>query len=296
MLTILGLWLAAQTVLTFVSRVSLQVHRKPVSTCQPKYRCSRLRSVSSLLILQWSGQRISRIRSVARTVSSRRVSGRAMELVKSHAPSDDLSNCTTRCGCSAALGPTNCRESSSCGSSHPYFARNVHALVQVAEIEEASCPTACAMSPMLVGRDRSFRNWSIYQDRSPRRVGLPGPELVPMRQQASAPTKVWESGGDHLEFQLAFRSKMVQDSNPRFGTQQLNHVSNTSQWNQHRSGVGFQHSAASPRTESVAPLSPSPAPKQIGNTACPAVHKRMNGKYLLGVCGGSDVLAKAAKH
>ena len=56
-----------------------------------------------------------------------------------------------------------------------------------------------------------------------------------------------------------------------------------------------RHRSATPR--SVAPLSPSLAPKQVGNTratsrsivdranAGPAVHKRMTGKYLLNVFG-----------
>ena len=49
-------------------------------------------------------------------------------------------------------------ESSSYGRVHPHFAGNVHASVRVSGIEkERSCPTACATSPMLVGRDRSFR-------------------------------------------------------------------------------------------------------------------------------------------
>ena len=34
--------------------------------------------------------------------------------------------------------------------------------------KEGSCPTAGAASSLLVGRDRSFRNWSVYQDRGPR--------------------------------------------------------------------------------------------------------------------------------
>ena len=61
-------------------------------------------------------------------------------------------------------------------------------------------------------------------------------------------------------------------------------------------------------TRSVAPLSPSSAPKQIENThatcrdivdkttAGPAVRKRMIGKYLLDVFCGSDFSAKAANH
>ena len=74
---------------------------------------------------------------------------------------------------------------------------------------------------------------------------------------------------------------------------------------QHRSGAGFWHSARSPKTNSVSPLSPSPAPKQIGHTratcrgvvdkatADPAARKNMTGKYLLDMFGGSGFLSKA---
>ena len=65
--------------------------------------------------------------------------------------------------------------SSACGSVHPHFAGNLHAYVRASGIEKGSCPTACATSPMLVGRHRSFRNWSIHHGRSPRWVGPHGP-------------------------------------------------------------------------------------------------------------------------
>ena len=43
------------------------------------------------------------------------------------------------------------------GSIHPHLAGNVHASVRASGAEkEGSCPTACATSPILVGRDRSF--------------------------------------------------------------------------------------------------------------------------------------------
>ena len=75
-------------------------------------------------------------------------------------------------------------ESCSCGSVHPHFAGDVHVPVRVASIEkEGSCPNACATCPMLVGRDRSSRNGSTYQDRSPRWVGLHGPTQASMGQQ-----------------------------------------------------------------------------------------------------------------
>ena len=54
-------------------------------------------------------------------------------------------------------------QSSSYGSVHPHLAGNPHASVRASGIEkERSCPTACATSPALVHRDRSFRNWSVY--------------------------------------------------------------------------------------------------------------------------------------
>ena len=161
---------------------------------------------------------------------------------------------------------------------------------------------------MLVGRDRSLRNGSIHQNRSPRWVGPRGLELVSVGQQALAPAKVWKSGRDRLEVRLPCRSKIVQDSNQRFGTQRLAHVPNTPQWSQHRSGTRFQHSARSATTRSVAPLTPSRTPKQIGNTraACrgvvdqasadPAVRKRMTGKSMIDVFGESGFVAKAANH
>ena len=73
------------------------------------------------------------------------------------------------------------KESFSCGSNRPHFAGNVRASVRVSDIEkEGSCPTACATPPMLIDRDRSFRNWSIYENRSPRRVGPHGPAPASM--------------------------------------------------------------------------------------------------------------------
>ena len=52
------------------------------------------------------------------------------------------------------------------GSVHSHLAGDVHASVRASGIEKkGSCPTTGAKSAMLVGRDRSFRNWSVYQDR-----------------------------------------------------------------------------------------------------------------------------------
>ena len=83
------------------------------------------------------------------------------------------------------------RKSSSCGSVHPHFAGHIQVSVGASDIEkEGSCSTACATSPMWVGCDRSFRNWSIYQHRSTRWVGPHGPAVASMGQQALAQAEV----------------------------------------------------------------------------------------------------------
>ena len=123
--------------------------------------------------------------------------------------------------------------------------------------------------------------------------------LASMGQQALALAEVWESVGENLEFQSHCRSEIVQDGNRRFGTQRHAHVSNTSQWSQHRSSARFRNSARRAKTRSVAPLSPSPAPKRVGNTRAtcrgvidktipsPAVRQLMTGKSFIDVFGGS---------
>ena len=127
-------------------------------------------------------------------------------------------------------------------SVHPHFAGNVHASVRASGIEkERSCRTACATSPMLVGRDRSFRNWSAYQDRNQRWVSLHESALASMGQQALARTQ----GRKNLECRLPCSNKHVQDCNRHFGTQRHDHVPDASQWSQHRSGARFQNSARS---------------------------------------------------
>ena len=94
----------------------------------------------------------------------------------------------------------------------------------------------------------------------------------------------------------------------RFWTQRLDQVPDTSQWNQHRSSTGSRHPARSPSTTSMTPLSPLCAPKRSGNTrtACrgvvdqaiadPAVHKRMTGKSMFDMFGGSSFVAKATNN
>ena len=111
-------------------------------------------------------------------------------------------------------------ESSSCGSVRPLACeQRTYAMKIAGKEKEGSCPIACATSHMLVGRDHSVRNDSIYQDRSPRWVGLRGPELVSMGQQALAPAKVWKSGiKSSVSFTL--QQKTDQVDSRRFGTQQ----------------------------------------------------------------------------
>ena len=192
----------------------------------------------------------------------------------------------------AVLGPANFRASTDVWrqltlartrrdvyvSVHPHFAGNVHASVRASGIEkERSCRTACATSPMLVGRDRSFRNWSAYQDRNQRWVSLHESALASMGQQALARTQ----GRKNLECRLPCSNKHVQDCNRHFGTQRHDHVPDASQWSQHRSGARFQNSARSEvsgeRSASVTRYdrssrlaadshSHAPAPTQAGNT------------------------------
>ena len=136
-------------------------------------------------------------------------------------------------------------QSSPNGGVHPHIAEDLHASVRASGIEKKrSCPTACATSPMLVDRDRSFRNWSVYQIWNPRWVCSHGP------------------ASPHV----------------------LGHVPNTSKWSRHRSGARFRNVARSAETRSVEglhqsqmirqkqsfggplPLSPAPTPKQAANT------------------------------
>ena len=56
---------------------------------------------------------------------------------------------------------------------------------------------------------------------------------------SSCPAEVWTYGKADVEFQLPCSSNILQDGNRRFGTLRHDHVPNTSQWSQHRSGAGF---------------------------------------------------------
>ena len=66
-------------------------------------------------------------------------------------------------------------QSASHGSFHSHLFGDLHASVRASGIE---CPTAGAISPLLVVRDRSFRNWSVHQDRGLRVVGPHGTALA----------------------------------------------------------------------------------------------------------------------
>ena len=103
--------------------------------------------------------------------------------------------------------------------------------------KERSCPTADATSPLLVCRDRSIRNWSVHQDRSPRWVNLHGPALASMGHQALAPAQGCGSGSADRECRLLCSSKHVQHSHGFSGTQRHDHAPNTSQRSQHQSGA-----------------------------------------------------------
>ena len=100
---------------------------------------------------------------------------------------------------------------------------------------------------LLVGRDHSIRNWSVHQDRGPRWVGPHGPALVSMGQQALAPAEGWKSGRADLEFRLPCSTKHVLHSNRFSAIHRLDHVPNTSQWSQHRSGAQVQNFARNPK-------------------------------------------------
>ena len=74
-------------------------------------------------------------------------------------------------------------------------------------------PTVVPLLQMFVGRNRTFRNWNVYQDRSPRRVGPHGPALASTGQQAPDCTPRRKSGGENLKFRLPCRSNSVLDAN-----------------------------------------------------------------------------------
>ena len=186
-------------------------------------------------------------------------------------------------------------------------------------------PPACATSPVLVDHDRSFRNWSIYQDRNSRWVSPRGQSLVSMGQQALARTEVWIFGRLDLYFDYPASAKL-------FKTATALGISGMTMYQTRHSGAsidrlrGFRtlhkvqkrgQQRAFSRVTRYAKCSrltahynalPAPTPGQAGNTsatcrgiidnasASPAAHKRMTGKSLLGVFGGSGFQAKATNH
>ena len=81
-----------------------------------------------------------------------------------HKDSQLLDAVTDRWPSFSCSGSNKCLGSSSCGGVGTFilfFADNVHAFVRASDMKkEGSCPTACATSPMLVGRDLSIRKWS----------------------------------------------------------------------------------------------------------------------------------------
>ena len=92
-------------------------------------------------------------------------------------PSPWFTACCCSDGSLAVMQPLwvqqTAEESFSRGSVQPHFAGDVHASVRASDMEEkGSSSTACATSPILVGRDRRFRNWGIY--RSPRWICFNG--------------------------------------------------------------------------------------------------------------------------
>ena len=71
------------------------------------------------------------------------------------------------------------------GSVHPHLARDAHSPVRASGVEnDGSCPTACDTAPMLGGGVRSFRNWSVHQEKRLRRVGLCQTALASLSQEA----------------------------------------------------------------------------------------------------------------
>ena len=110
---------------------------------------------------------------------------------------------------------------------------NVHASFRTSGADkERCCPAACATSPMMVGRDRSFRNWIVFLDRGP-------------MSRSSCTTHVAVEPASGARFQNSARNtnkKSVES------VQQCHTIRQK------------QSSGGRP------PLSPAPAPIQAGNT------------------------------
>ena len=213
---------------------------------------------------------------------------------------------------------THLSQSSSHGSVHPHFAGNVHSSVRVSGIEiEGSCPTACATSPMSVGRDRSFRDWSVHQDRSQRWVCPHGPALASIGQQAPAHTQGRESGGGNIwNFGYREAAKIFKNGTDTLGLsgmtmyQPLHSEASIERVRGFRSAkarlvVQQCHKIRQKQSPGCRlPHSPSPVPKQVGNSraTCRGVtdkndskssRSRMTGKCEVDVFGGSGFLTKS---
>ena len=131
----------------------------------------------------------------------------------------------------------------------------------------------------------------------------------------------WRNSG----ISITSQQQNMQDCNRHFGTQRYDNVPDAQQWSWHRSGARFQNFARNAKTRSVEsaqqyhqtrqkqssggrlPLSPTPAPRQAGNTratcrgvvdkatANPAAHTRMTGKSML-IFGNLASPQKAPNH
>ena len=91
-------------------------------------------------------------------------------------------------------------QSSPCGSVRPHLAGVVHASVRALGVEkEGYCSSACATSPTVVGRDRTFRNC-----RAPRWVCSRGPLLASIDHVPNAPD--WSQHRSGARFRNVARS------------------------------------------------------------------------------------------
>ena len=182
-------------------------------------------------------------------------------------------SCAQRKHCSTAHPPP----SSPYGSVHLHFARDVHASVTASDIEkEGSCPTACATFPILVGRDRSVRNWSIYQDRSPRWVGPHVPN-----------TSQWSPRRSGAVFQNHARSPKTRSVETFQQCHKIRQERSLGGRGQQRDQ--WHQSLFRPLRNNWETLATCPGVI----VQCPAAHKRMTGKYFIDVFGASDECDKS---
>ena len=88
-------------------------------------------------------------------------------------------------------------QTSPCGSVHPFLAGGASG------VEKGFRPTACAATPVLVGRDRSFRDWSAYHDEGLRWVGPRETALASLSQQAPGHVPNASQWGQHIDLSPA---------------------------------------------------------------------------------------------